>query len=614
MATVFRARDTQLRRDVAIKVLFPHLARREETVRRFAREARAAAGLDHANILRVLDVGGDVATDDPPFIVMELVRGRSLLQEIEQRGPMLSEVVAAIGALLADALAAAHVAAIVHRDMKPANVMVSSTGRVLLTDFGVARLESEDASLVTKTGALLGTPAYMSPEQASGDTATAKSDLYSLGATLYQLATGALPYAGSPAKVMAQIAAGAAVPAMKKRPAVGPDLSRAIEQLMRPEAEQRTATSAIAAKELRAIAAAGGLADPLADVAAFFTDADAFVKARTPAIVDATIAASEKALAGGSLPRAMSLADRASALAPDDPRVAALIERVSAGGRSEGRKRILAFVLLGAAVVGGGAFGVLKLASSSSHAVAHLDATSSSLADATENAVDSLVVVDASLADAEAVVDSVIAIDAALPTARDAVAPTARDAAIPTGRDAAISTTRDAGSRTSSDANGTLVDAAVAVMAIDAPVAVPIDAAPIDKPATGTLVIKSDRWCDVTVDGAPRGQLQSASASITVELPAGSHDVVCKQSTSTGDFWAKPATVIAGKTVIVRGELAQTIDVRLDVDAILDGVPHKRGEVVRLSRGSHDVKTSSGARFVDFSSACHLGADLQCRQ
>src|SRR6185369_13675799 len=165
---------------------------------------------------------------------MELIRGSSLLGEIEKRGAILAEVAACIGALLADALAVAHGAGIIHRDVKPANVMVAAGGRLLLADFGVARLETED-SLVTKTGSVLGTPAYMSPEQASGDTATAKSDLYSLGATLYQLATGSLPYTGSPAKVLSSIASGSAPPAVKKRPAVGPDLSRVIEKLMAVE-------------------------------------------------------------------------------------------------------------------------------------------------------------------------------------------------------------------------------------------------------------------------------------------------------------------------------------------------------------------------------------------
>src|SRR4029079_19307456 len=165
----------------------------------------AAAGVKRGNILRIYDVGGGEG-DDPPYIVMELIRGRTLLQEIEQRGAMLAEIAACIGALLGDALAAAHAAGIIHRDVKPANVLIAPGGRLLLADFGVARLETED-SLVTRTGALRGTPAYMSPEQASGDIATARSDLYSLGATLYQLATGTLPYSRSPAQDNVPVAA-----------------------------------------------------------------------------------------------------------------------------------------------------------------------------------------------------------------------------------------------------------------------------------------------------------------------------------------------------------------------------------------------------------------------
>ncbi|MEO6773813.1 MAG: serine/threonine-protein kinase, partial [Kofleriaceae bacterium] len=353
MATVYRAQDRELRRDVAIKVLFPHLARRPEIVRRFHREARAAAALEHANILRIYDVGGDEDSVDPPFIVMELVRGTTLLGEIEQRGPMFAEVVACVGAVLADALVAAHAAGIIHRDLKPANVLVAPGGRVLLADFGVARLETED-SLVTKTGALLGTPAYMSPEQASGDVATARSDLYSLGATLYQLATGTLPYAGSPAKVMAQIATGTRVAAVKKRAEVGPDLSHVIDRLMAMEPADRPANAKEVAAELRAIAASGGLGEPADELRAYFADPPAFVAAKTPGVVAALIAAGKRAIAEAKLPRALAIADRASALAPDDPAVTALVTEVTEGGRSTARRRMLGFVGLGLAIVAGG--------------------------------------------------------------------------------------------------------------------------------------------------------------------------------------------------------------------------------------------------------------------
>src|SRR5512140_3811056 len=298
MATVFRARDRELRRDVAVKVLFPHLARRTEVVRRFHREARAAAGLEHPNILRIYDVGG-AEGEDPPYIVMELIRGRTLLQEIEQRGAMLAEIAACIGALLGDALAAAHAAGVIHRDVKPANVLIAPGGRLLLADFGVARLETED-SLVTRTGA-------------------------SLGATLYQLATGALPYSGSPAKVMTLIAAGNLVPPVRRRPSCGPDLSRLIERMMAAEPSARPASAAVIAAELRALTAAGGLGDATLELAAYFEDPAGFLRTRTPTVVTSLVTAAKAAVAEARLPRAMALVDRASALAPDDPTVTALI-------------------------------------------------------------------------------------------------------------------------------------------------------------------------------------------------------------------------------------------------------------------------------------------------
>ena len=570
MAQVFKARDKELRRDVAVKVLFPHLARKDEIVRRFQREARAAAGLEQANILRIYDVGG-AEGDDPPYIVMEMIRGRSLLAEIEQRGPMFAEVAACIGALLADALGAAHKASIVHRDMKPANVMISHDGRVLLTDFGVARLETED-SLVTKTGALLGTPAYMSPEQATGDVATAKSDLYSLGATLYQLATGTLPYAGSPAKVLAQIATGSMVSPVKKRASVGPDLSRLIERMMATEPEQRVGSAAEASAELRAIAASGGLGEPADELATYFADRDAYVKQRTPKIVANVIAAAKRALAEAKLPRAIALADRASSLAPTDPAVITLLDKVADSGRTMWRNRVLAIVAIGLVIAGGGAVLAMKLLGGGETAPVLDAGVVAMVADAAPDAPPAL--------PADAPGDAPVLV---LPDA--AVKP--RDAGVVMKKDAALGM----------------------VAGLDAPVAPVLDAMPASPPdvaiaAKGTIVVKADSWCNVTIDEQGKGE-QRVGTRFAVEVDAGRHSVVCEQN-GLEHRWQKTVVVPAGGTVAAEGSVLGFIDVEVEIDATIDGRAYKAGSTARLKISRLRVKAGNVERTLSFLGPCQL--------
>ncbi|MEP6860451.1 MAG: serine/threonine-protein kinase [Deltaproteobacteria bacterium] len=572
MATVYRARDKELRREVAVKVLFPHLARRPEIVRRFHREARAAAGLEHANILRIYDVGGDEESDDPPFIVMELVRGTTLLGEIEQRGPMFAEVVACVGAVLADALAAAHAAGIIHRDIKPANVLVAPGGRVLLADFGVARLETED-SLVTKTGALLGTPAYMSPEQAAGDIATARSDLYSLGATLYQLATGTLPYAGSPAKVIAQIAAGSRIAAVKKRAEVGPDLSRVIDRLMATEPEDRLATAKEVAEELRAIAASGGLGEPADELRAYFADPQAFVAAKTPGVVTALIAAGKRAIADSKLPRALAIADRASALAPADPAVAALVTEVTEGGRSNARRRVLAIGLVGAAVIAGGALAGVKLLGSLGAAPA--DAMRNILV---ENPDASSALINDGVDSPAAIVmpelDAAVARDAA--TARDSGVVRARDAstlAVLPGFDAAV-----------------LADAAALVVA-------PPDAAPLPD---GTITVKNDTWCDVWIDGQKRGRAAAGPFSAS----PGKHLVRCEQEGL--HEWHHEVEVVSNRTVVTEDKMLRPVTVHFEIAASLGGTPHAAGETITVQPHRVLIEANGQKKYWTPSATCSI--------
>jgi beta-lactam-binding protein with PASTA domain/predicted Ser/Thr protein kinase len=191
MARVFRGTDRVLNRTVAIKVLSPQFADDDQFVARFRREAQAAAGLNHPNIVSVYDTGSQ---GDVHFIVMEYVEGRTLRDLIRQEGPLLPERAAEITEAVARGLAAAHEAGLVHRDVKPGNIMITRDGEVKVMDFGIARTTSGDT--LTQTAAILGTASYLSPEQAQGESVDARSDIYSVGCVLYEMLTGRPPFTG----------------------------------------------------------------------------------------------------------------------------------------------------------------------------------------------------------------------------------------------------------------------------------------------------------------------------------------------------------------------------------------------------------------------------------
>src|SRR5215471_7210487 len=188
MATVWRARDEVLGREVAVKVLSPQFAADAGFVARFEREARHAARLSHPRLVTVFDCGID---DGTAFIVMELVAGRTLRQVLDEAGIVPPAQAAGIAAAVCEALEVAHGAGLVHRDIKPANIVVSG-GEVKVLDFGIVR--AEGTAGLTRTQAVLGTAAYLSPEQASGRPAGPQSDLYSLGCVLFEMLTGQPPF------------------------------------------------------------------------------------------------------------------------------------------------------------------------------------------------------------------------------------------------------------------------------------------------------------------------------------------------------------------------------------------------------------------------------------
>jgi eukaryotic-like serine/threonine-protein kinase len=206
MAEVHRGRDLRLGREVAVKVLRQDLARDPSFQVRFRREAQAAASLNHPAIVAVYDTGEDrTTTGATPYIVMEYVEGDTLRDVLRREGPLSPERAMALSADICGALDFSHRNGIVHRDVKPGNVMITPQGTVKVMDFGIARAVSDSAATMTSTAAVIGTAQYLSPEQARGEGVDARSDVYSMGCMLYELVTGAPPFTGdSPVSVAYQ--------------------------------------------------------------------------------------------------------------------------------------------------------------------------------------------------------------------------------------------------------------------------------------------------------------------------------------------------------------------------------------------------------------------------
>jgi eukaryotic-like serine/threonine-protein kinase len=241
MAQVYRARDRLLDRPVALKVLFPELSVDRAFVERFRREAQAAANLSHPNIVPVFDWGEDGGTY---YIVMEYIDGQPLSQALKAGGPMPAGRVAQIGARVADALAYAHRHGVVHRDVKPGNVLLTNDEQVKVTDFGIARAVNTEESL-TQTGAVMGTATYFSPEQAEGMGVDARSDIYSLGVVLYEMVAGRPPFVGDSPVAVASKHVREQPPVLSDlNPTVPPALEAIIAKAMAKSADLRYQSAA----------------------------------------------------------------------------------------------------------------------------------------------------------------------------------------------------------------------------------------------------------------------------------------------------------------------------------------------------------------------------------
>src|SRR5215218_8533712 len=248
MAKVYLAHDKVLERDVALKVLREEFAEDEEFTERFKREAQSAAALSHPNIVQVYDRGE--AEDRTSYIAMEYVPGGTLKERISERGPLDPGVAVSLALQIAVALGAAHESGVVHRDIKPQNILLSATGDAKVADFGIAR--AADATTISHLGDILGTAKYMSPEQATGKPATPKSDLYSLGVVLYEMLTGELPYtAESSVAVSMKHVNDLLHPPKELNPGIPEDLNALVSKLLAKHPEDRYESAAELGEDLR---------------------------------------------------------------------------------------------------------------------------------------------------------------------------------------------------------------------------------------------------------------------------------------------------------------------------------------------------------------------------
>jgi beta-lactam-binding protein with PASTA domain/predicted Ser/Thr protein kinase len=246
MSEVHLARDLRLHRDVAVKVLRADLARDPSFYLRFRREAQNAAALNHPAIVAVYDTGEAATPAGPlPYIVMEYVDGVTLRDIVHTDGPMPARRALEVIADACQALNFSHQHGIVHRDVKPANIMISKTGSVKVMDFGIARAIADGGNSVTATAAVIGTAQYLSPEQARGEQVDARSDVYSLGCVLYEVLTGQPPFVGdSPVAVAYQHVREDPVPPSQKRPDISPELDAVVLKALAKNPDNRYQSAA----------------------------------------------------------------------------------------------------------------------------------------------------------------------------------------------------------------------------------------------------------------------------------------------------------------------------------------------------------------------------------
>jgi serine/threonine-protein kinase len=333
MATVFRARDPQLGREVALKVMGMAHAARGGAAERFRREAHAVAALKHPGIVEIYDFVAATETE-PSYIVAELIEGPTLRQLMETSGGRLLPEVAVLVALpLTEALAVAHERGVIHRDVKPDNVIIETGGkssRVVLTDFGIAHITGMET--MTATGAMVGSPAYMSPEQSRGHEVGPATDLWSLGTMLYEMVTGMVPFGGKdPFTVIAAILLGKFRAPSRVVATVGPDFEAIIMRCLKARPDERYPSAALLATDLRAFTRACLLVPESEALRGYLDDPEAAMAALRPRVAEAAMARARLHARRGQIARALAEIGHATAYVPNHPGASRLLKRLSAG-------------------------------------------------------------------------------------------------------------------------------------------------------------------------------------------------------------------------------------------------------------------------------------------
>jgi eukaryotic-like serine/threonine-protein kinase len=324
MAVVDLAHDAELDRPVALKRLAENLARDEDRRRRFVREARLAARLTHPNVVRVYDVGED---EGRPFIAMEYVDGETLADLVAHRGPLPSAEAVTLGIQAARALAAAHDAGLVHRDVKPHNLLLRRDGTLKLGDFGVAF--GPEGTRLTLVGTVLGTAAYLAPEQARGEEVTAAADIYGLGAVLYELLTGRPPRTVSSLGELGDRSSYAVPDVQTQARGIPPELADVVMSCLAYEPAERPASAAAVARRLAAVSADAQTLPLPDDPARRATeilaprDREPASRRRIPKLALAGVLAA-CALAGGIVAAVLADGGSAPPAAPSRPHVASV--------------------------------------------------------------------------------------------------------------------------------------------------------------------------------------------------------------------------------------------------------------------------------------------------